>query len=668
MVILGIGMLGFLVPYDAVLALMGQGATREVGNVNGVGVTGQEYQVAVQNRRSLGFSGETLAEEVWNDMVSEIVMSDEYSNIGMSVSDKEFEQMLFGDIDSGYMSRAFYSNGENKKTWVSNFQGMLATPRGKANFMRYKDVIVNKRMNEKFDALVRVGAYTNTLEGKYDYLAANNKAEFKYVVKLFRNIPDGDIDVSDRDVQAYYAEHKSDKEFQQKEGRDITLIMIPLGASADDISSINEELAKVKEDWSNISDKKAFAEADANGFVQTLRKAQVETNVDESKFFEVDPGTTVGPYTKGDRQVLATVLGRSMVADTAAKVRHILLQAKDINDAAEMAKINAEADSLKRLLRNGADFTDLAARFSDDPGSKNNGGVYDFFPQGQMVPEFNDFSFNKRIGSVGSVTTTYGVHIIEVLDRRYKVEEAEVALITRSMGASDNTKREAYAAANDFAIEYASKEDLVAAAEAEGYTTNVAVGVARNAKTVTGIRDASELVTWAYRAEQGEISHPILADKNYVIAVLDLVKEEGEPSFEAVEDKMRAGAIKEAKAALYVDLMDGDNLEDISTAIDEPVRTAINANLKNGNVSGSGAASEPKVVGMAFSIPEGNMSSPIVGNHGVWVIAPQKVTEAAEKEDYFEEQTTLATRARSGLALSITNGMKEASDVVDNRN
>ena len=45
MVILGIGMLGFLIPYDAVLALMGQGASREVGTVNGVGVTGQEYKL-----------------------------------------------------------------------------------------------------------------------------------------------------------------------------------------------------------------------------------------------------------------------------------------------------------------------------------------------------------------------------------------------------------------------------------------------------------------------------------------------------------------------------------------------------------------------------------------------------------------------------------------------
>ena len=78
MVFLGIGMLGFLVPFDAVLALMGQGVTSEVGSVNGIGITGQEYQVAVQQRKSLGFSGDQLQEEVWQDMTAAIFMDDQY--------------------------------------------------------------------------------------------------------------------------------------------------------------------------------------------------------------------------------------------------------------------------------------------------------------------------------------------------------------------------------------------------------------------------------------------------------------------------------------------------------------------------------------------------------------------------------------------------------------
>ena len=667
-VVLGIGMLGFLVPFDAVIALTGQGAARNVGSVNGSSISGTEYQDAVKNRRSLGFTGDGLTNEVWNDLTTDLVLSTEFSSAGIVVTDKEYQEMLFGDIDSGYMSRAFYSNGDNKRTWVENFTQMLTTPRGKQNFLRYKDVIVSKRKREKFDALVNRGVYANSLEGKYDYLNGNRQAEFKYVVKLFKNIPDSAVNVSDSDVRAYYNAHKSDKEFEQSEGRDVSLIKIPVGASVEDLDALNAELAEIKEAWSNIEDKKAFAEADESGLITTLSPSQVETNVDESAFFDVKVGSMVGPYSKGDNMIIANVLSRSMVPDTAARVRHILLQAKDVKDADEMAKLNAKADSLVKIIKSGQDFGSLAARYSDDPGSKSNGGVYEFFPKGQMVPPFNDFSFNKRIGAIGSVETSYGVHVIEVLDRRYKIEEAEVAMITRQVGASDATKRDAYSAANEFAIEYSNKEDLVAAAEEAGYTTSEAVNVIRAAQTLSGIRDARELVGWIYSAEEGEISHPIIADKTYVVAVVDLIKEDGDPSFEAVEDKMIEGATKEAKAELYVELMDGNNLEEIASNIGGSVKTAFKANMKTSAISGSGSGAEPVVVGSAFSIPVGNMSNPIVGDNGVWVIAPQEITEPEEKTDFLEEQTQLVTRAQGGLSIAVTNAMVESSNVEDNRN
>ena len=42
MIVLGIGMLGFLVPFDAVIALTGGGASRDVGSVNGTSISGQK--------------------------------------------------------------------------------------------------------------------------------------------------------------------------------------------------------------------------------------------------------------------------------------------------------------------------------------------------------------------------------------------------------------------------------------------------------------------------------------------------------------------------------------------------------------------------------------------------------------------------------------------------
>ena len=193
------------------------------------------------------------------------------------------------------------------------------------------------------------------------------------------------------------------------------------------------------------------------------------------------------------------------------------------------------------------------------------------------------------------------------------------------------------------------------------------MNIIRGAKSLSGIRNASDIVNWVYKAEEGDISHPIKTDKQYVIVVVDMIKKKGEPKFAAVEEQMRSGALKQAKGELYAELMDGNNLEEIAEAISEPVKTAFNANLKTALVPGSGSGAEPIVVGSSFSIPEGNMSNPIIGESGIWVIAPTKVTPAEEKTDFLEEQTALVTRSKSGLSIAVTKGMNEAAGVEDNR-
>ena len=185
-VMIGIGMLGFLVPYDAVIALMGQGGSQDVGEVNGTAISAAQYQMEVQERRRLGFSGDQLAEEVWSDLTSNVVLQDDFDALGLTVSDEEYEEMLFGSAFSPYMNRAFYSNAENKNFWQTNFDAMLSSEQGVRDFLAYKQLIVSKRKREKYDNLVTAGIYSNSLEGKYDYLGANEKVSFNYVMKAFQ--------------------------------------------------------------------------------------------------------------------------------------------------------------------------------------------------------------------------------------------------------------------------------------------------------------------------------------------------------------------------------------------------------------------------------------------------------------------------------------------------
>jgi peptidyl-prolyl cis-trans isomerase SurA len=82
---------------------------------------------------------------------------------------------------------------------------------------------------------------------------------------------------------------------------------------------------------------------------------------------------------------------------------------------AAKARTRAQADSIVLELRRGADFATAAKRFSQDPGSKDQGGSLNWFRRGVMVPEFERVAFALRPGVVSDpVESPFGYHIIQV--------------------------------------------------------------------------------------------------------------------------------------------------------------------------------------------------------------------------------------------------------------
>ncbi len=100
-----------------------------------------------------------------------------------------------------------------------------------------------------------------------------------------------------------------------------------------------------------------------------------------------------------------------------AKVRHILIMSQGLNDAQKKTMLEKAQGLLKRV-KAGEDFGKLAKEFSEDPGSKDKGGEYDFTPRGTWVKPFEEAAFNMNIGQISDIVTTdYGYHIIQVMAR-----------------------------------------------------------------------------------------------------------------------------------------------------------------------------------------------------------------------------------------------------------
>ena len=98
---------------------------------------------------------------------------------------------------------------------------------------------------------------------------------------------------------------------------------------------------------------------------------------------------------------------------------HILIAIPAEGGGVDTAASKARIDSILAQLKNGADFAELAKKYSDDTGTKNNGGDLGFFERRMMVKEFDEAAFNLGINEISEpIKTQFGYHIIKLLEKK----------------------------------------------------------------------------------------------------------------------------------------------------------------------------------------------------------------------------------------------------------
>jgi peptidyl-prolyl cis-trans isomerase D len=100
------------------------------------------------------------------------------------------------------------------------------------------------------------------------------------------------------------------------------------------------------------------------------------------------------------------------------KVRHILFKTQGVAKE-DVPKIRAKAEDVLKQIKGGADFAKMAEKYSEDPSNAKSGGDLGWVVRGQMVKEFEEAAFTQKPKEIGNlVTTTYGFHIVEVMEKQ----------------------------------------------------------------------------------------------------------------------------------------------------------------------------------------------------------------------------------------------------------
>ena len=214
-----------------------------------------------------------------------------------------------------------------------------------------------------------------------------------------------------------------------------------------------------------------------------------------------------------------------------ARSRHILISVPAGADAKTDAAAKAKAQGVLKQLQAGGNWTDLAKKNSDDPGSKDTGGELGFAQRGKMVPEFDNAIFGQKIGDIALIKSQFGYHIVQV-EERTTAHAQSLAEVQSTIQATLLRQNQADAEDN-YAKALTSEAiknglDKTAAAHHLDLVTTPLVGAQG---VIAALPDSSQLLTKAFASKLGDPAQSAPTGEGYAIFQVAGVSPAHAPAF-----------------------------------------------------------------------------------------------------------------------------------------
>ena len=612
---------------------------------------------------------ETIREQTWNEMVREYVTMDEYRELGISVSTDELMDMvqgrnphpiiasLFSDPKTGILNRTFL---------VQFIRTMDQDPTGaqKTIWLFLEDEIQKDRAFTKYNNLIQKGLFVTDLEAANNATESGKRDDISFVYQRFSSVPDSAVRITESDLQKYYKNHQND--YLQEASRDIEYVVFEVNPSEQDDRAAQEWIQRMKGEFESTDDPIALVgmESDLPFDDMNYTRGSLPETINDF-MFSSEEGAVYGPYEEESAYRLARLIKIDYLPDS-VRARHILLQPESSADARNLLSL---ADSLQEVLNGGGSWDLLARQFGTD-GTSTQGGDLGWFSEGDMVKPFSDTCFYDNTGKVKKVQTQFGIHLVQVTQKSPKVKKVKVAYLSRNIEPSSETYREIYSRAVKFAGVNNTYEKFNEGIASQNLTKRYASDLTESERNITGLTNPRPMIRWAFEANLYDVSKEIFEFGNkYVIAVVTGIREKGIAPFEQVRAEIELEVKKEKKAEKIISSMQ-DKLaaaDDITALGAETGLTVQSANnISFATVSLPGAGIEPRVIAAAAVLPEGQLSQPITGNNGVYVVVVTNTTESTSP-DLAGIRTRMTTLRESQANYEAYNALQDAANIKDNR-
>ena len=653
----------------------GNTTVTDLGSVNGISINKinfeEKLEIQVQNYASQGVKREQLIGFLWNQEVDQLLYIKEEETLGITVGNKEINDVLFGTESPFKQEFTDPNTGEFKVNDAKQAIAQVKKSKNKEQINQiektYIEPSIQNRLRNKYQALIVKGVQVPSWMVQKQYNELNSIANINIVGIPYTSISDSTIKVTDEEVASYIKENAAAYQVEEA-SKSINFVGFSAAPTSTDSVAVYNTITALKADFQTAQDPTVFLNKVGsdipfyNSYI-SYKSLQVPN---KEAIIASGVGNTYGPYVDGKNYTIAKVIGVKQWPDSAS-VRHILVATAGQNGQVVRDDSTAKKliDSIRSAIAGGVSFDEMLLKYSDDAGSKEKGGKYEMFPQAQMVGPFNDFSFDNSVGTKGVVKTDFGYHYIEVLKQTPRSAAYKIAYLSKAILPSSETIGAASAAAATFATASKDIKSFNQEAVKLNKQTIPASGIKSMDFEIPGLGASRTLVRWVYENDINTVSEPTEIGDSYYVAVITGEEKAGLASVASAKPQVE-GILRDQKKAIQIkQKFRGNTMEEIAASAKTMVQPADSINFNYALIPGIG--NEPKLVGAAFNKAFLNKpSAPIAGNAGVFVISVKSQGANVATQDLASFESDLINRTRS--VIYRTNiGLKKVAKIKDNR-
>ena len=620
-----------------------------VGEIEGQKVHYTEYEAAkdqltevykIESGRS-DFDEDTYSQirnQVWNMFVMDYTLRAQAEKIGMDITADELSELCIGNNVHQILRgrRAFQDeNGQFSRDAVKNLISAINDgseeasqnanlQQAKTYWLYWEKAVRISYMQEKYTALLQHLLKANSLDAQFAFDARQKGVSAEYVMKPYYAVADSLVKVSESEIKKLYKQHK--EQYKQTPNRAIKYVAFDIVPSEDDFKAAQDLLTNLQEEFKTTDDISLVVNTNSD-IMYDGRDYSEETVPAQYKEFAFAKGAKAGDCTEILFENNTYSMARIMQADYS------------LPDSVELKVIAAEE---------GQEDQELG-----------------WFKASDLPKNIAEPAFAGKRGERFTVAQGMGEQTFEIMELGAPTPKVKLAILAREVTPSSKTYSIIYNNAKQFIVNNNNAEALEEAAQEAGMAVIPQYNLTKTTDKVGQLKASRPIVRWAFEAKEGQVSDVFECGQQFIVAALTEVNDGEYRPLEAVRSELMYEATNNAKAAYMKKQLKGaESLEAAAEVMGQQIQNVERVSLADSRFGNAGM--EPAVIGKALAQAEGELSEPIQGNMGVFVVKTGAANNLEAEFNAESEKAQLGSRF-AYLPYQAIQMLEDKAEITDNR-